>query len=146
MADGGAQLSDVLAPGLRVVFCGLNPAATAAASGHNFSAPSNRFWKVLHLSGFTPRPIAAVDERSVLEFGCGVTALVTRPTVRASQASRDEFRAAAAAIEAKITQNHPKAVAFLGKAGFAAIACRSIIAWGRQSEAIGGATVWVLPN
>src|SRR3569623_2238622 len=117
MADGGAQLSDVLAPGLRVVFCGLNPAATAAASGHNFSAPSNRFWKVLHLSGFTPRQIAAVDERSVLEFGCGVTALVSRPTAQASLVSRAEFRAAATAFEAKIARYRSEVVAFLGKAG-----------------------------
>jgi TDG/mug DNA glycosylase family protein len=136
---------DVLAPRLRVVFVGLNPAVTAEKSGHNFSAPSNRFWRALHLSGFTPELLAAADERQMLEFGIGLTALVTRATVGASEVTPAEFRAAAPAFSARIERYAPKMVAFLGKAGFAALAARAVD-WGAQPEVLGGAGVWVLPN
>ena len=138
-------LDDVLAPGLAVVFCGLNPAATAARSGHNFSAGSNRFWPVLHLAGFTPYRIAAADERELLRYGCGITALVERATREGREVSRTEFRAAGAAFERKIARYAPRWVAFLGKAGVAALTGGSP-KWGRQQLEIGGAHVWVLPN
>lgn len=136
---------DVLAPGLRVVFVGLNPAATAEASGHNFSAPSNRFWRVLVLSGFTPHQINAADEHEMLQFGLGLTSLVMRATVGARDVSRREFRAAVPAFTTRIERYSPKMVAFLGKAGFAALAGRKVD-WGAQSATIGGAALWVLPN
>ena len=136
---------DILKPGLDVVFVGLNPAATAEASGHNFSAPSNRFWRVLHLSGFTPVLLAAADERRMLDYGVGITAVVTRATVKASEVSRAEFRAAGADFTHRIELYSPRVVAFLGKAGLAAISGRPV-AWGRQAEGIGGAAAWVLPN
>lgn len=135
----------MLAPGLRVVFVGLNPAVTAEASGHNFSAPSNRFWRALHLSGFTPDLLAAVDERQMLEFGVGLTSLVRRATVGVAEVSRAEFRAAVPEFSARIERYAPGTIAFLGKAGFAALAKRAV-AWGAQPERVGGAAVWVLPN
>ena len=136
---------DVLAPGLRVVFVGLNPAVTAEASGHNFSAPSNRFWRALHLSGFTPELLAAADEQRMLEFGIGLTALVARATVGASEVPASEFRAAVPEFTARIERYGPRTVAFLGKAGFAALA-GGAVEWGAQPEVVGGAAVWVLPN
>ena len=72
--------SDILARGLDVIFCGLNPAASVTAAGHNFSNPSNRFWPVLHLAGFTGVRLRPQDEHRLLEFGCGITAAVRRPT------------------------------------------------------------------
>lgn len=50
-------LPDVLAARLTVVFCGINPGMTAAVAGHHFVARSNRFWRVIHLAGFTPEEI-----------------------------------------------------------------------------------------
>src|ERR1700753_3283266 len=93
---------DLLAPGLDVIFCGINPASTAAADGHNFSNRSNRFWTVLHRAGFTDECLRPEDERRLLGYGCGITAVVARPTPRASDVSTDEFRRARAAFEAKI--------------------------------------------
>lgn len=142
MADG---VKDVLAPKLAVVFCGLNPAATAAKSGHNFSAGSNRFWPVLHLAGFTPHRIVPADERMLLQYGCGVTALVARPTREGREVSRAEFQASEAAFERKIARYAPRWVAFLGKAGVAAL-IGTAPDWGRQELRVGGAQVWVLPN
>ncbi len=140
------QRGDILAPGLGVVFVGLNPAATAEKSGHNFSAPSNRFWRVLHQAGFTPEEIQPAQDRSILDYRCGLTALVERPTARADQVAIAEFRAAAAAFEAKIRHYAPRFVAFLGKPAYAALAGRREIAWGRQPDPLGGAVVWLLPN
>ena len=76
-------LPDILAPGLQVVFCGLNPGVDAAAAGHHFLGRGNRFWPVLHLAGFTPHLVAPQDDASVLGFGLGLTAAVGRPTRRA---------------------------------------------------------------
>ena len=53
--------SDILATGLKTVFCGINPAESAERAGHNFSTPSTRFWTVLHLSGFTPERLRPQD-------------------------------------------------------------------------------------
>ena len=146
MQQAALGLSDVLGPGLSVVFCGLNPALTAARDGHNFSSPNNRFWRVLHLSGFTSRLLRADEERELLEYGCGITAAVSRATKSASELRLDDYKRAAPLLEAKITKFAPANLAFLGKAAFAAISARADCDWGRQSEVFAGANTWVLPN
>lgn len=132
------------------MFCGINPASTAAADGHNFSSPSNRFWAVLHQAGFTDVRLRPDEERRLLTYGCGITAVVTRPTPRASDVTADEFRRAAPAFEAKIQRYAPRVVAFLGKRALAAMASRPDLDWGRQPDAaaaaVAGAQAWVLPN
>ncbi len=146
MQQAAAGLSDVLGPGLSVVFCGLNPALTAVRDGHNFSSPSNRFWRVLHLSGFTSRVLRADEERELLQYGCGITAAVSRATKSAGELRLDDYKRAAPLLEAKITKFAPANLAFLGKAAFAAISARADCDWGRQSEVFAGANTWVLPN
>src|SRR5476651_2356557 len=84
-------LPDILEHGLRVVFCGLNPGVDAAVAGHHFLGRGNRFWPVLHLAGFTPQQIAPQDDRSVLQYGVGLTAAVGRATRRAEEIRADEF-------------------------------------------------------
>lgn len=146
MQQAAAGLSDVLGPGLSVVFCSLNPALTAVRDGHNFSSPSNRFWRVLHLSGFTSRLLRADEERELLKYGCGITAAVSRATKSASELRLDDYKRATPLLEAKITKFAPANLAFLGKAAFAAISARADCDWGRQSEVFAGANTWVLPN
>jgi TDG/mug DNA glycosylase family protein len=138
--------ADILASGLDVVFCGLNPAATAVADGHNFSSPNNRFWPVLHLAGFTPTRLAPRDERELLRYRCGITAVVERATRRASDVSADEYRDARASFERKMRRCAPRVIAFLGKPAIAALLHSGKIAWGRQPDAFAGTTAWVLPN
>lgn len=96
-----AGLSEILAPGLSVVFCGLNPALSAVRDGHNFSNPSNRFWRVLHLAGFTPRLLRADEERALLQYGCGLTSAVSRPTKSASELKRQDYLSAAPVLETR---------------------------------------------
>jgi TDG/mug DNA glycosylase family protein len=140
------QLPDLLRKNLDVVFCGINPALSAAQAGHHFLSRSNRFWRVLHLAGFTPHVIRPENDRTVLEFGCGLTAAVERPTVRASELADHEFHEAAAALERKLRHYRPRSVAFLGKPAFAAIFRQKGVDWGPQVIRFGGAKVWVLPN
>lgn len=139
-------LPDILAQNLAVVFCGINPGLSAAAAGHHFVGSGNRFWRVLHLTGFTPEEIRAENDRTILAHRCGLTAVVGRPTAQAKQLSPHEFAAAAPAFERKIVQYAPHFVAFLGKAAYSALSGRRDISWGLQSDTFGGAKVWVLPN
>jgi TDG/mug DNA glycosylase family protein len=89
------RLPDLLRKDLDVVFCGINPALSAAQAGHPFSSRSNRFWRVLHLAGFTPHLIQPESDRTILQYGCGLTAAVGRPTVRANELTSHEFQEAA---------------------------------------------------
>ncbi|MGO8057960.1 G/U mismatch-specific DNA glycosylase [Rhizobium johnstonii] len=141
-----AGLSEILSPGLSVVFCGLNPALSAVRDGHNFSNPSNRFWRVLHLAGFTPRLLRADEERELLQYGCGLTSAVSRPTKSASELKRQDYLSAAPVLETKIRKFAPANLAFLGKAAYAAISLRADVGWGRQPEEFTGAVIWLLPN
>jgi TDG/mug DNA glycosylase family protein len=139
-------LPDILAKNLSVVFCGINPALTAAVSGRHFMSGTNRFWRVLHLSGFTPEQIRPENDRSILQYGYGLTTAVARPTQNAAEVSRDELARAGAALERKLIRYKPRHVAFLGKMAYAAIANTPKLDWGPQSAPFAGASVWVLPN
>jgi TDG/mug DNA glycosylase family protein len=139
-------LRDILAPNLRVVFCGLNPGLSSAVLGHHFARRGNRFWKTIHLAGFTSEEIAPENGESILAYGCGLTTAVGRATSRADELSRDEFERAAAGLSAKIARYSPRYVAFLGKAAFAAIFSRKEVSWGKQDVLLGGSNTWVLPN
>jgi TDG/mug DNA glycosylase family protein len=140
------RLPDILAEDLSVIFCGINPAATAAAAGRHFVSPSNRFWRVIHLAGFTPTQIRPENDRAILQYGFGLTTAVTRPTKRAGELSPLELAGSAAGLRRKIERYAPQVVAFLGKAAYAAIAQTPGIAWGPQTAPFAGASVWVLPN
>jgi double-stranded uracil-DNA glycosylase len=139
-------LPDVLAPRLAVVFCGINPGAQAAATGHNFVGRSNRFWRAVYLAGFTPVELSAEDDQTFVNYGCGLTTAVARATRSADEISRAEIIAGAAILEAKIERYAPKTIAFLGKAAFAAITGQRQTVWGPQPGRFGGAAVWVVPN
>jgi TDG/mug DNA glycosylase family protein len=141
-----SPLPDVIADHLEVVFCGINPGLSAAAGGHHFLERGNRFWRVIHLAGFTPEEIHPENDRTILRHRCGLTTLVARPTARADQLSKVEFVAATAQFERKIARYAPRFVAFLGKAAYSALSGQRDVAWGRQPTALAGAVVWVLPN
>ncbi|MBV4476889.1 G/U mismatch-specific DNA glycosylase [Pseudomonas botevensis] len=141
-----AALEDILADGLSVVFCGINPGLLAAEQGHHFAGRGNRFWRTLHLAGFTSQEVRPEEDRSILQYGCGLTAVVERPTARADQLSANEFTAAAASFEHKIARCAPRFVAFLGKAAYAGLSGQKVLQWGPQAQTFGGAQVWILPN
>jgi len=139
-------LRDILGPNLRVVFCGINPGLRAAESGHHFAGRGNRFWKAIHLAGFTREEISPENDASVLTYRCGLTTAVERPTSRADELSREDFVRAASDLYTKMARYVPEYVAFLGKPAFSAIFGRSSVAWGRQDVLLGRSKTWVLPN
>ena len=139
-------LPDILAPNLRVVFCGINPGLKAAALGHHFAGRGNRFWKTIYLAGFTREVIAPENGELILAYRCGLTTAVERPTSRADELSRDEFERAASGLSTKIARYSPGYVAFLGKPAFSAIFGRKLVTWGKQDVLLGGSKTWVLPN
>ncbi|MFM0606734.1 G/U mismatch-specific DNA glycosylase [Paraburkholderia sediminicola] len=145
-SDSLQSLPDILEPSLSVVFCGINPGVLAASTGHHFAGRGNRFWRAVHLAGFTPEQISPEDDRTLLQYRCGLTTVVSRPTARADELSQSEFKAAAVEFERKIERYAPQCVAFLGKMALCAMSGKRDIDWGLQPTAFGGARAWVLPN
>ncbi|AFJ45656.1 G/U mismatch-specific DNA glycosylase [Shimwellia blattae] len=140
------MIEDVLAPHLRVVFCGINPGKSSAHLGLPFANPSNRFWKVIHLAGFTPQQLAPENFMQLADSGCGLTKLVDRPTVQASEVERMELKEGGNALRSKINRYQPAALAVLGKQAFAQAFSQRNVSWGRQPFNWGDTEVWVLPN
>jgi len=145
-AARGRRLRDVLAPGLAVVFCGINPSLYSAAVGHHFARPGNRFWQALHDAGFTDRLLSPAEDRALLPHGCGLTNLVARATASADELSRDELARGARRLAAKARRLQPRCVAFLGLGAYRQAFERPAARIGPQPDALAGARVWVLPN
>lgn len=139
-------LTDIISEKLNIVFCGINPGLKSAIDGHHFSGRSNRFWRVLYLAGFTPHEIEARDDRTLLEYGYGLTTAVGRPTARADELSKEEFSAALAGFTLKIRTYKPRCMAFMGKAAYCAFFGKKNVSWGLQDEIFEGSVLWVLPN
>src|SRR5215208_6336751 len=87
----GKTLPDVIAPDLKVLFCGINPGLYTAAIGHHFGRPGNRFWPTLHRAAFTPRLLSPYEEGELLPLGFGITNVVARATAAAAELSPEEF-------------------------------------------------------
>ena len=109
------MVEDILAPGLRVVFCGINPGLSSAGTGFPFAHPANRFWKVIYQAGFTDRQLKPQEAQHLLDYRCGVTKLVDRPTVQANEVSKQELHAGGRKLIEKIEDYQPQALAILGK-------------------------------
>src|ERR1043165_2490153 len=105
---------DVIAPDLKVLFCGINPGLYTAAVGHHFARPGNRFWPALHASGFTDRLLSPWEERELLARGCGITNLVARTTASADELRAEELVAGHRTLQAKVKKLAPRFVAVLG--------------------------------
>lgn len=139
-------LADIISKSLDVVFCGINPGMRSAAVGLHFANRSNRFWRVLHLAGFTARQLDPEEARLLLDYGCGITSAVTRPTVSANQLAQADYIAARPAFERKIAKYRPRYLAFLGKPACSVFLNRRDLSWGLQPTTFGGSAIWVLPN
>jgi TDG/mug DNA glycosylase family protein len=139
-------LPDVIAPDLKVLFCGINPGLYTAAIGHHFGRPGNRFWPTLHRAGFTPRLLSPYEEKELLPLGYGITNVVARATAAADEVSAEEFVEGGRKLETKVRRYRPRVLAVLGVGAYRTAFNRRGAAVGRQDDTIGGAAVWVLPN
>ena len=136
----------MIAPELKVLFCGINPGLYSAATGFHFARPGNRFWPALHAAGFTPRLFLPAENRRLLELGYGLTNLVNRATAAAAELAPAEFVAGGARLRAKIRRYRPRVVAFVGMGAYRAAFGRPTATLGRQPDELEGAEVWVLPS
>ena len=139
-------ISDIIQPGLRVLFCGINPGKSSAHSGYHFAHPGNRFWKTIFQARFTYTQLRPEQEQQLLDTGCGITMLVERPTVQASELAGSELRSGGEALVSKVERYQPAALAVLGKQAYQQAFRRSKVEWGRQPLTLGKTEVWVLPN
>ena len=142
----GRTVPDLVAPGLRVVLCGINPSLWSGVVGYHFARPSNRLWPTLHLAGYTPRRLHPSETASLLACGLGVTNLVPRATARADELSPDEVRAGAERVASVASRWTPAWVAFLGLSAYRVAVRRPKAVVGPQPERVGGARIWLLPN
>jgi double-stranded uracil-DNA glycosylase len=143
-ADKGIR--DVIAPGLKVLFVGINPGLYSAATGHHFARPGNRFWPALHLSGFTARQLHPSEQDELLHAGYGITNLVNRGTATADALAPEEFVAGRKRLAAKVRRYRPKVLAFLGVGAYCHAFSLKNAPIGSQPQSFEGAAVWVLPN
>jgi len=137
---------DLIAPRLKVLFCGINPGLYSAATGHHFARPGNRFWRALHASGFTERLLVPWEERLLLEGGYGITNLVARATASAAELTSQELAAGRRRLERKVGRYAPRWVAIVGIGAYRVAFNRPRAALGRQPEGLATAGVWLLPN
>ncbi|XXU23516.1 G/U mismatch-specific DNA glycosylase [Sorangium sp. So ce887] len=146
LAAAGKTVPDVIAPDLRVLFCGINPGLYTAAVGHNFARPGNRFWPALHAGGFTDRVLAPSEERELLTLGYGITNVVERATASADELSTDELAAGGQRLAAKVRRYRPRFLAVLGIGAYRSAFGRPHAAPGPQPETLEATRLWVLPN
>ena len=139
-------IPDVIGPGLRVLFCGINPGLVSGATGHHFARPGNRFWPALHLAGFTPRQLRPSEQAELLTWGLGITNLVARTTARADELRRDEFVAGAAILRTKVSAARPRWLAVVGVTAYRHAFGDRHASIGPQDATIGTTRIWVLPN
>lgn len=145
-AAAGTTIPDVLAPGLRVLFCGINPGLWSGATGFHFARPGNRFWPALFRSGFTPRQFRPDEEDQLLELGLGITNVVARTTAKADELTAQELRDGGRILDERVQRYRPRILAVLGLGAYRTAFGRPRTTVGRQPDMLGDTAIWVLPN
>lgn len=140
------RIPDVIGPGLRVLFCGINPGLYSAYMRQHFARPGNRFWPTLHAAGFTPTCLSPAQQGALLALGCGITNLVPRATAAADALLRDELAQGARRLARKVERYRPRVLAVLGLGAYRSAFGQRNAPVGLQDHAIGVTQVWVLPN
>nr|WP_189336748.1 G/U mismatch-specific DNA glycosylase [Actinoplanes ianthinogenes] len=139
-------MPDLVGPGLKVLFSGINPSLYSAATGHHFARPGNRFWPALHGAGFTDRLLHPSEQHLLPALGLGITNVVARATARADELSPGELTAGGQALTLLVRREQPQYLAVLGVTAYRAAFARPKARIGPQPDQIGGVPVWVLPN
>ncbi|MFZ3589008.1 mismatch-specific DNA-glycosylase [Bacillus sp. DJP31] len=140
-------IPDHLRTGLKIVFIGFNPSIQSSESGHHFSNPNNRFWKIIHESGLTPRLYNTREDQDLLRLGYGLTNIVERPTKEALEITREEYEEGRVILQKKVKQYQPKVACFVGKGVYQEFTKTKKIAWGVQPiSVVEGVIDFVAPS
>ncbi len=137
---------DLIAPGLKILFCGINAGLYSAATGFHFARPGNRFWKAMHLAGFTDRQLDPSEEQELLESGYGITGFCRRATASASELSKAEIIEGGKRLVTRVEKYKPKILAVLAMTAYRTAFKRPRAQVGLQQETIGSTKIWLLPN
>jgi TDG/mug DNA glycosylase family protein len=140
-----AAVPDVLAPGLRIVFCGINPGFRSAAAGAHFANPRNDFWRLLHESGLTPRLLDPEEQHSLPDHGYGLTNAAYRTTRGSGDLRAADFAGAAARLEEIARHLRPGLIAFVGKKAYEGT-FRERPSLGLQERLLEATRLFVLPS
>ena len=146
IAAAGLTIPDVIAPGLRVLFSGINPGLYSAATGYHFARPGNRFWPALYRSGFTPRQLRPDEQEQLLGLGLGITNVVPRATARADELTNDELREGGRKLLEKAESFGPRWLAIVGITAYRTAFREPRATIGPQARTAGATRLWVLPN
>ncbi|RYX86686.1 G/U mismatch-specific DNA glycosylase [bacterium] len=145
-AAAGQTMADILAPDLRVVFCGINPSVYSVVVGHHFARPGNRFWPTLHASGFTPRRFSPDEDGKLIELGLGITNVAEPSSTAAADLSNEQIKEGGKILRAKIEKFEPKVLAVLGITAYRLAFDEPKAKMGLQEKTVGNTRIWVLPN
>ncbi len=147
-----AEVPDLIGPGCRLLFVGINPGLWTAATGAHFARPGNRFYPALLRAGIIDRPIDPTagmsdDDRDLLvSHGVGITNLARRATARADELTADELRAGGLRLRRLVAELRPRVVAIAGITAYRAAFGVRTAKKGRQPDDFEGAELWVVPN
>ncbi|WP_007514808.1 MULTISPECIES: G/U mismatch-specific DNA glycosylase [Pseudofrankia] len=142
----GRAVPDLVAPGLKVLICGINPSLAAGATGFHFGGTANRLWATLHQAGFTERQLHPSETGELLAHGIGITNIVNRATARADEIHDDEIRAGVGRLTTTVERYQPGWLAFLGLGAYRVAFGQKKAPVGRQPDHLGSTGVWLLPN
>jgi len=140
-----SAVPDVLAPGLDVVFCGINPGYHSDARSAHFANPRNDFWRLLHAAGFTPRLVDPSEQFDVLAYGIGITNAAYRTTRGSSHLRQTDFAGSAERLERLAAELQPRAIGFVGKEAYRG-PFGGRPQHGLQERRLGGTLLFVLPS
>lgn len=144
------SVPEIVAPGLHILFVGINPGRKSASAGHNFAGPGNHFWRLLHDAGLTPRVYAPSEERLLLNHRIGILNVVSRATRGESDLSWDELETGGAELRKKVESYKPRVLGLLGKnvyRAYAGLKRSAPVEWGLQPrETVAGVKEFVAPN
>lgn len=140
-------IQDHLKDNLKILFVGFNPSLRSGESGHHYANPNNRFWKILHLSGLTPRKFKNEEDYKLLDLGYGLTNIVARPTKAADEITKEEYKEGAKELQAKIERYRPIVVCYVGKGVYQEFTGNKNVPWGPQKNpAVSGTIDFVAPS
>jgi double-stranded uracil-DNA glycosylase len=140
-----SAVPDVLAPGLDVLFCGINPGRVSAAAAAHFANPRNDFWRLLCEAGFTPRLLEPAEQFELPRYGVGVTNAAYRTTPGSGDLRRADFAGSAERLERIALELGPRFIGFVGKEAYrGAFGERPSL--GLQSHRLGDTALFVLPS
>jgi TDG/mug DNA glycosylase family protein len=148
----GCEVDDLIGPGVKLLFVGINPGLWTAAVNAHFARGGNRFWPALHQAGILPRRVdaragmSAADRQMVLSAGIGITNLVAVATARADELTPQQLREGTTRLTALVGTLRPRVVAMLGLTAYRQAFGERAAAAGRQERRLGDSELWVLPN